>query len=1306
VALLDVIPQLPAGGVLGNLPGPLGIFAPQQQDFQPVVEKNAANETALTNKVTKMRDFYAGLDPHVRDALVQFDANRVHQGTAPLNEAQTIAAANAAQARKLPTEGTKRSMWNLPGNLVSDARSVIGSIPKLLDPRMWINEVTSLPHIGDSISAARAGGADPLQAVFQAPGLRMLPGSFIAGNALHPAELLRHPLFTGLDVAPGLEAFAKTRPVVQEAGRLAKAADVALAGLEHTPENYVPRAVLEHQAREVPALRTWVKSKLDAEGNIVPTKLAGYVNDVATRTRGGQAISEAFGEKTRWAMGETSKASSRIAGVRDGLIEAADPLEQLTRDSAKLAEEYGQEMRVAVTRKMQLGDKARYTDAELPMVHAYREITNRYARDLQARTGEVIEMNGEFYPRAQAEKITNTRARSDVTKRIAGHRAEYMNPTGTRVAEDWHAEVDHAMTNTVRRTRKHQLDAQMRAMDAHGFDTGRGSPARVAMDKAESSRGGFDGVAGHIKEAIDQGPVHQRIPMLDIIKSLHNTPLDAQAKALAYAIADGNTGRITEALDNLMSRKGPARHAITDMPGAVDTIRSYRDRVTWDNKYGSTYTARKAERYGAAAERLTARTVPARWGPNVQAATIAKTVDHIKAGLTTPADVEAITRSVTESNWADVDKLTGNEAGSTQALYSGIEKEVAATWQEMRDSGLDPEFVHRVSRSQAGQVARPQVGVIPTKITQTMERTLDMSPGTDDWAIALSHQGMEQLSRRATETVIDHIMERFGVKQSDLQAQFSHLARNADSPLNFQQQLTDIIGSQYTRFNPAERGYSWGGARLQKYDQDAYFIPKSLANNLQRIASPKGLLGGAIDPVTQTFRVAVVGLSPRTQLYNILGGAVMLFGQTGPGAFKYWSEARQLVGRERGKLKSAGSTAENEIVRTMLGSMKAENFEVARVQANAGVLMGKTAHRLLKQAGENGALTKAKGGFNSLIEKSFDLNGLFDDQYRAMAYLYGHDKAIAKGLSKGVAERAGEELLRRTMMDWTTLTPIERNVFKTVFPFYGFMRHAVQYVMRYPVDHPLRASVLGAFGKAETDDLHGLPLNFLSMIPFGGESASGHQNYLSMGAVNPFNGVPDLFTLSGYLSATNPLIATALESVGLSSRGEAELYPTLTYDPETGRLGAKHPNALMALAANTIPQTQLLTSLLGVNKDFNDRIARDPAGANRSLLANGGLPILWRDFDIPQEYFKAEVARTKSVNDSVNAAKTSGDWSGASDSPTLQAALDKLRAQTPDQTAAMVPQTTDALTQQINNALAGQAQALSNTPGSSAGIYG
>ena len=144
----------------------------------------------------------------------------------------------AALQRRLPVEGRQVSPWDVPGNFLSDLRGIVGSIPRLLNPMTWLREAAAIPSIPSHVSQALDAGKNIVEAVASAPGVRMLPGSFLASNVTHPVELLRHPLFTALDVLPVAGEVAKVSPVfaaAQDAARVADANATAAAAAGDIP---------------------------------------------------------------------------------------------------------------------------------------------------------------------------------------------------------------------------------------------------------------------------------------------------------------------------------------------------------------------------------------------------------------------------------------------------------------------------------------------------------------------------------------------------------------------------------------------------------------------------------------------------------------------------------------------------------------------------------------------------------------------------------------------------------------------------------------------------------------------------------------------------------------------------------------------------------------------------------------------------------------------------------------------------------------------------------------------------------------
>ena len=308
------------------------------------------------------------------------------------------------------------------------------------------------------------------------------------------------------------------------------------------------------------------------------------------------------------------------------------------------------------------------------------------------------------------------------------------------------------------------------------------------------------------------------------------------------------------------------------------------------------------------------------------------------------------------------------------------------------------------------------------------------------------------------------------------------------------------------------------------------------------------------------------------------------------------------------------------------------------------------------------AIAKPLSVLGKVRDKSFHMNSFVDDAYRVASYLYEHDKQLKAGADTATAAANAEALIRKTFMQWDRATPIERSTFRMLFPFYTWAHHIIQYSLKYPMDHPFRAGVVSAFSRNELKDLGtGLPQSLMASLFLGHPDAHGNITSIQLSGMNPFRDVANYMTLGGWLGAMNPAISTVLEQAGVQTQG-SNLYPNLQYDPQTGRLKATHPNFLQNLIYNTIPQTQLLSGLLDHTSELQDLMARDRGAGTRLALGQLGMPVLWRQYNLPQEAFKAELAREKSATDTQTQALQTGQWESAARTPSLQPLFGQLDA--------------------------------------------
>lgn len=1248
--VVNLGPNLPA-----IIPQPIQRATGTGQQAPAIVKTNPSHVTALTNKWSDP-DVVAAIsqlsDPE-RRALIDLDAERVSRGSGPLTKDDTIRTVQTILTGKPATAPAERSMWNVPGNLVSNLATTIKSIPRL--PAALIHEATHLGQVDDTY------GDNQIANILNSPGVRMIPGAYVAGQLARGGEgvqeLARNPLFTALDVIPGVSELAKGTGVVKAATEAA-----ALEGKTIRP------------------LQALATRTLDDAGHVQLNRLGEFGRTVRDETKVGQAVDYAFGTRARDLSRERNRLEQRAGAIRDGFVDDGSPEASLVKRSNALRQR-ATDLGWDGTRLAKLDGIAKAIDDtpfssldadELAYINEARDLSMGFG-NLLADRGELSRVafpdgRTEFYDTRTGNRFNKARADQESATRLGEFRQSYLSDQRDL------GELDHAKVadytdyigTLPKKARRPHVAARDAYLEAHGYDS-------RAFKKS-----------GELGPRLDLMATDELASTLRSFR-LPSGAVDEHAYALAEALASRNVEAIRHELGVLQGRTSKASPA--QDARFTDTVRSLARRYQADAIVGDQTSA--INRATKQLSSLTARHAPARFDPLItstrDAAVTSKIADEVAIGRTvTPDDVARITEAVQAQQWDGLQAM-GFDATRFRKLHANTSKEVAQTWQELRDAGADPIFVHSTSVSRARSIDNPQITSIPNTLSQTKRRALDVSQGVGDLGVALTHQGMEILTQRLRSEYKDFIGQKFGMSQSQLMEMYGEQAKDlhlADPRLSVRGHMERLISRSWDDLDQALTGPG-----LSPY-KDKTYIPRAVAQNLQPHAP--GPLMAAANKVTGTFRVAVTSLSIRNLLYNALGGAVMVSGEAGPGALGFLGKARELVHNPEQIL--------SDELRSSLGGLGRDIREqiTQRPDLQAQALGGRTLGRMFDEVQQS----KVAQGIKTLSNKSVDMNSTMDDMYRVTAYLSGESKALKRGMSAEVAERAGLELARKVMMDYGALTPFERTVMRGVVPFYSFTNHIMRYVMRYPFDHPMRASITAAFGRAEAEDASTLPQSFLSSFFFGGVDSHGKQKALNLAPINPFGDAANMFTVAGFLSATNPLIATALESVGLV-QGEAELYPSLRFNPETGRLDATRGNPITTLLGNVIPQSTVLTALLGVNGDFNERMKRDPAGATRYLKSALGLPILTRNWSIPAEIAKAEVARSDSQSNALSAAQTSGNWDEALRYPGLRDDYARLLDATPQELAAFQPQGADIYATMIEQAYGRQARqaGINNSPG-------
>ena len=1262
------IPTPPTpGDLVRYVPAPVvSPFVPGGQFHAPPIDPRYRDHlTSLTNKYRELSPFVAQLPEPVRESLIRLDAGRVARGAPPLTRRQTILAATTAATGEPQTPAPERDPLNVLGNIRGDIRDILRSIPRL--PVAAFQEAMALPRIGEHMAEAQGQGMNPLAAILTAPGVRLLPGAYTFGNIMQGTtglrELITHPVQTFLDVLP----FANRAAAATRTGRLLTEA-AEQAGRRPRPLT----GMLTNRAVIDPAT---------GQPTLARTRLGTLIDEARTNWRLGQTLDAAFGRTSRDIMRYRGQLEARYKALAQGFATPADEIEaflpriqQMFERHAKTypqlldESEAGAAWRAQVAEDFARGDTAKYDPS---FVADYREIVDDIGREAVNR-GILGEYQGEIYPLHVARQLRAREARVNTTRRLIAARNEYINPSGTLTVDQMRAMVDDLFNEPTHTGRSHVARAMMHVLDAYGIPI---DNIRSALASLHRSRGNWVGVRAAFDDALaiaqQQQTLTPRRSLTEIIDILDKSGArkDPQVAILKKAVAGGRRNEVTAALKNLYSRKPP--HFPDNLwPGLRDDIRSASRRMEFDMKVGKKATDKRLQAQEKALQDAIARTPPARFDA-LLADEMRRRIENvaIKPGMSADEAAQIVT-AIQERRWQAV--FPGMDPADIESYLRTVESEVKQTWQDLRAAGHDPIFVHKVSPARATSAQTGNINPIPVSPSQGKERALDLSPSVNDLQLALTHQAGELLQQMYRERFVEHVIDAAGKPEAQLRqelAPFARMRAQMDPTLDFEGHLQEIIRQRFRRFNPDEAGYSWGGVRLDKYRQDTWYLPIAVADNLQRLTKPPSMIARTLEPFTDVFRYNVIGLSPSVIVNNFLSNAVATLAEAGPGPFKYWSQAREwlrdprLIPDERLK---ALILSDNPVLPTVNRNswLKPHNF--------AKFVAGHNAAKVFYESAAANAIRRGKSALDGVVEKSTRLQSLGDNIYRAMIYMDEYDKLIKRGKTAEQAALGAIEQVNRVIVDYTAFTPIERQAIRTIIPFYSFMGHAMRFVMRYPLDHPVRAAIVSKLAAAEKERLGALPDEFLGYLPLPFGGGDGKKTMIPLRPFDPFGDISDMFSIAGWLGATNPLIQTALESVGVR-QGQADAYPTMRYNPDTDRMEPVRPGFLPTLIENVIPRAGLLTAPLGLNEVQNELRQRDPAAANRQLLQMAGIPTLWRSIDVPREQMEAELARQQSERDVRNAALRSGDWREALRYPNLRAYFDQVLTLESAQIADLTP---------------------------------
>ena len=439
-----------------------------------------------------------------------------------------------------------------------------------------------------------------------------------------------------------------------------------------------------------------------------------------------------------------------------------------------------------------------------------------------------------------------------------------------------------------------------------------------------------------------------------------------------------------------------------------------------------------------------------------------------------------------------------------------------------------------------------------------------------------------------------------------------------------------------------------------RWANEALFLPEGLVKALEKTQNmTKGGERGLFDKTNQVFRYSILGLSPRYTAHIIFGGTFLLTLRSTahmPGmvlaAAKAMKEGtlpdeifrqptQEGFGRFQYALRSHAWAGGQQLSNLAVG----ENIE--KVQ---GILLSKASpfHYLKAAADVNFRFTR----YVTRLQSSIAYLDYFSKAERAEKFIdpvTGVETAMTK-------ERAMAEAMHHVEAvfgDLRSMSPLERQVAKSVMPFYGWTRHILKYVLTMPVDHPWRAMTLALIAFENSNEVpKGLPERLQFLFFLGAPDKQGNVTALDTRFMDPLRDVANYASLGGWIQGLNPIfLAPAAMIDPQMVYGSTSLYPNLTYNDMYGIETAGAQGNLVSGIEQFIPQTGALQSAFQIAGNAR-QLKTNPNAFYKTIFNDLNIPFAQpQKINLKQMAAHDEIARYQVAKTAASNAFQSGDFS-------------------------------------------------------------
>lgn len=558
----------------------------------------------------------------------------------------------------------------------------------------------------------------------------------------------------------------------------------------------------------------------------------------------------------------------------------------------------------------------------------------------------------------------------------------------------------------------------------------------------------------------------------------------------------------------------------------------------------------------------------------------------------------------------ELDRMLREDFEVPHEIVDDLELEnLPQTLQELHDAGVNPTYVHTMEAEGLGRTAHsgrsPELGETEAKRFKRARHSGNVF-AEDQPGVLIPASQMQMVQQMLHNDMVKFVERKFSKRPRQVmedagysRGRIDEIMEEARGHTTYDEDTGELIEHRKPQPHVLEHEMKkLGFANLQtnqalqplrRYGTEA---PEGLwmPENMGKIAADALTSGNLekslrtfFDPLMGVWKASVLALRPAWQVYNMAGGAIMSIvggGATPAEMVRYLPDAVR-ARRRFGRGDPSGVPGMNRQVSAELFDTTTSTGAYRRDIRAAEEGFGRQGEGLRGAVGQlpsmqnlsqskiaqslpgrmvKGATSRVGGRAGRIVEGSFRLNSFFDHVFRSTVYL--------SQLERGANPAAAVRMAKKTLGDYTTMSPFERQVIRRSFPFYAWTRHISQLTLRQLAPgninrFSMMASVMQTVGE---------PNKWEEMLPayaagdiHVGTSEEGEPIFLGMGGINPFTDVtaPIIFgggfSFRGLTKQLNPLASAGLSR--LTGIEPLTMQPYSRPYPEVDEQGRAIPTA-------------------------------------------------------------------------------------------------------------------------------------------------